>query len=393
MRLFVFPLPVVRLFVFVGILAACVPATAGTQMKASLVSAPLTCSAGACQVTGSACTTNADCGDVISSKSKGQIAGTGIGKFTVKGVVGAGGTPVTTDGIAGTDDDYVIGILALPADGDVRFSSLKLDLSNGAGSVTGDLSSLFTAAGGPFAPIVVLTTPLPAPATCPGANSPAEIAARLDNNNCANGEQIGYGGISTDETDSAKYKISLTAPDQTCEAGECNAGSCVANSDSCTTNSDCNRCSFSATICATNADCGFAISPTSKIQVASSGKTKVSIKGMLASDGTPITTDGTVGTSDDYLVFIVADLFGAGQSATSLKLELKDGKGKISADLSEWFSPAFESGLLFVFVVTPPPAPSTCPGTNSAADIAARAEDAGCDDGYAVGIGGIQLDE
>ena len=190
-----------------------------------------------------------------------------------------------------------------------------------------------------------------------------------------------------------KLKQSLVPVEQTCgNTAQCNSGSCSNTGFSCATNGDCFTCSLSYTVhCLADADCNVGVpSPKSSVQLTGEGQAKISVKGVHDAAGLPLTTDGTIDTADDFILFVFIAVPSGPSSGFSVKLDFKNGSAKAAVDFSGVLPPAGSPFVAEVALATPPLDPPACPGTNSAADITARGNNSGCATGKLIGLGGIK---
>ena len=184
-------------------------ATAGSGFRMTIVPVPPKCSGTHCLNAAGTCSVDADCNvGTLSAKSSFQFDGKHmVLKGTIKGATDASGTPLQTDGIAGTADDYI-----LELDGNRRdyvetlcpvpgcpetLVVAKVDFKKGKAKVALDISSLIPAAlnGNPFRIRGgSLRLPPPTPASCPGDNSAAGLMMRGDSD-CTTGAVLGMGGF------------------------------------------------------------------------------------------------------------------------------------------------------------------------------------------------------
>ena len=156
--------------------------------------------------------------------------------------------------------------------------------------------------------------------------------------------------------------------------------------------------------CFSNSECAVgSLEPRSKLSF--SGKKavlKASLRGVQDASGMPVSTDGTLGTDDDYVLLInftdcdYADVLDCDdvaklRQAFALKVELKQGKAKLSVDLETTLE-AFPAGRALRMrgaeLRLPTPTPGACPGDNSSAGIASRSFES-CQTGPLVGFTGI----
>lgn len=189
-------------------------AAAGTGVRSSLVSVPPRCGgfSSRCLNGAGACTTNPQCDiGALSSGSTFQLDGKKlVVKAAVSGVTDTAGIPVTTDGVPGTGDDYILEIdvsdldyadVLCPISGcETGFLALKVELKKGKGKLNVDFSSLVGANldGRPLRVLGgSLRVPPKHPSDCPGDNSPSGLAARAGDGlaACFTGGIVGMGGI------------------------------------------------------------------------------------------------------------------------------------------------------------------------------------------------------
>lgn len=179
------------------------------QITQSVVAVIPKCNAGVCP-NGSpnpGCTIDADCDrGSVSPKSSAKVTRAGVLLVRLRGVrgPGPGGALITTDGILGSDDDFVV--IANLADASPDRGTLRLgyppfifktDLTNGAANLAIDLLALGAQLGDhALLSDVALWTPPGVPANCPGDNSPAAILARQGDGDCDLGNAfIGATGV------------------------------------------------------------------------------------------------------------------------------------------------------------------------------------------------------
>jgi hypothetical protein len=154
--------------------------------------------------------------------------------------------------------------------------------------------------------------------------------------------------------------------------------------------------------CATDAACDAGtLAPSSKFSY--SGKkllVKATFRGVIDGVGMPVTTDGTLGTNDDYIVHMhittcdwIDNVLCTPENILAfgypLKLELKNGKGKLKVDLSGLPNPAGTPlNVRGADLRLPPTNPAMCQGDNSTAGIGSRTV-ANCTTGALVGMTGV----
>lgn len=187
-----------------------------------------------------------------------------------------------------------------------------------------------------------------------------------------------------------KSKTSLAPLQQDCrQIYACLSGTCVGTGATCAVDADCTACSIQLEQCGSNADCGYGlVSPSSSVQITGTGQVKISAKGVKGPGGVPVTTDGIAGTADDYIVQVSTLGFPA-NTTLFLKLDLDQGNGKLTADISGQFAAADAALIPVVSLRRPPLVPADCPGTNSPADLASRGNDIDCDSGATIAVGGL----
>ncbi len=247
----------------------------GTMVQGNMVPSPLpqprcppegSCDSctNTCVGTGAPCTMNSDCprfcpgvspkpcatdndcsaGSLSATKSKVTLDSRGMLKVVVGGVTDRFGVPVTTDGIPGTPDDYIVNLVTLFSPNQINLI-LKMDIKNGTGQLaldgvlsfrerecsesiceectntcldTGAPCTMHSDCGGPkcdgtgapcttngdcstietppsgavfFLPLVALMLPPAMPALCPGGNEPRDILARFGNDDACTGTLLG----------------------------------------------------------------------------------------------------------------------------------------------------------------------------------------------------------
>jgi len=191
------------------VLLASPAALAGTGFKMSLVPIPPACGVGSCLNGAGTCSVDADCNvGTLSPASTFQFTGKHrVLKVSISGATDASGKPLQTDGIPGTDDDYILAL-----DANIRDSAevlcplsgcpdalvvAKVDFKKGKARVTVDLSSLLVTTGRTFRLRGgTLRLPPTHPADCPGDNSAAGLTMRIDaTGDCTTGAALGMGGF------------------------------------------------------------------------------------------------------------------------------------------------------------------------------------------------------
>jgi hypothetical protein len=185
----------------------------GTSVRMTLVPVPAVCGTGAVCRNGTpgVCTVDADCNaGALAPKSKLSLGGKKLQvKVSLVGVTDASGALVTTDGVAGSPDDYILTLHATICDwADLLGCSaseiltggvaLKVDLVKGKAKLKVDLSGLL---GGQPDGLALgihgaqLQLPPTNPGACPGDNSPTGLSARPNPTACETGALVGLGGI------------------------------------------------------------------------------------------------------------------------------------------------------------------------------------------------------
>jgi hypothetical protein len=156
--------------------------------------------------------------------------------------------------------------------------------------------------------------------------------------------------------------------------------------------------------CTASADCSVgSVDPRSKFSFsAKKGVLKASLRGVQDGLGTSVTTDGTLGTDDDYILLVhftdcdYANALGCDDAAKleqgfALKVELRGGKAKLNVDLKttlEGFPAGRALRMRGAELRLPPTSPASCPGDNSAAGLASRSYES-CQTGPLLGFAGI----
>jgi hypothetical protein len=185
----------------------------GTGVRMTLVPVPAVCGSGATCRNGKpgACTVDVDCDvGMLAPRSKLSFSGKKL-KVTasLSGVTDASGALVTTDGVSGSSDDYILTMHATICDwADVLGCtpteiltggvSLKVDLGKGKGKLKVDLSGLLSGLPDGLALAVhgaELRLPPTNPASCPGDNSSAGLSSRVNVAACQTGALVGMGGF------------------------------------------------------------------------------------------------------------------------------------------------------------------------------------------------------
>jgi hypothetical protein len=166
------------------------------------------------------------------------------------------------------------------------------------------------------------------------------------------------------------------------------------------------QCLNGAGACAGNAQCNVgSLSPKSLLTL--DGKTlvvKLNVTGATDAAGNPLETDGIAGTADDYVLELdlsVADylevlcpISGCSPAFAALKVDFKQGRARLTANLSSLFPMGADGRPLRVLggsLRRPPSNPADCPGDNSPAGLASRTDFSGCFDGAIVGMAGIEV--
>lgn len=345
-----------------------------------------------CTATGDHCSGDSDCSTpVVSPASKAQVLGTGVVKVSVRGVTGPGGTPVTTDGIPGSSDDYVVDVQLANLAGKPKRIFVKMDLEDGKGTATADGSGVLPPEGTPMIPFLELLGPPTDPSSCPGTNAPEDVVARTTGN-CATGRSIGSGGLLVPSS-KTKMKAPLVGFPRDCiNYQACVSGFCNSSGLSCSVDADCQTCNGLATSCTTNADCNVGVpSAKSKFQMMGNGDFRVSLTGALDVTGQPLTTDQVLGSTDDFVLAVVlASAPGLSiQHAVYFKTDFLDGKAKLAGSTGSVLPATGTPFATYVGLSGPPYVPADCPGTNSLADVAARVDLGACSTGAATALGGV----
>jgi hypothetical protein len=175
----------------------------------TIVPVPPKCSLGHCLNDAGACSTDANCNvGTVSAKSSFQFDGKHLVlKVAIKGATDSSGTPLQTDGVAGTPDDYILELdanrrdytdILCPLPGcPEAFVVAKVDFKKGKAKVALDISSLLPAAFN-GSPVRIrggsLRLPPTTPASCPGDNSATGLMMRVDSD-CTTGAVLGMGGF------------------------------------------------------------------------------------------------------------------------------------------------------------------------------------------------------
>jgi hypothetical protein len=102
-----------------------------------------------------------------------------------------------------------------------------------------------------------------------------------------------------------------------------------------------------------------------------------------------VTSDGVVGSADDYILFLSLNNVDGNSAFPTVKVDFKNGKAKVAADLSAYIIGEGPILVGFAALLTPPDVPAACPGTNSPADLLARQGDEDCGTGLAVAVMGL----
>jgi hypothetical protein len=161
--------------------------------------------------------------------------------------------------------------------------------------------------------------------------------------------------------------------------------------------------------CASADDCMVGgVDPRSKLSYSGKkGIAKASIRGVHDASGLPVSTDGTPGTDDDYILLVnvtdcdYADVTDCNdvarlRHALAFKVELRDGKAKLNVDLGAMLEAFFPAGRALRMrgaeLRLPPTNPASCPGDNTAAGVASRSFE-GCQSGALLAFTGILVGE
>lgn len=291
-----------------------------------------------------ACVTNADCNfGTVSAKSKVSLTGAGRLRLKLSEVTDPSGMALSGDFI------LYMG-LARSVNFDSETVVLKVPVADGSGALDLDISAVMVPAGQTFTIAVAnLYTPPVVPLDCPGANTPADIAARADDADCITGQTIATVGFPSGGKGSLKSNLVPFLE-------FCDAGLCKVNQDE---------------SCITNADCNFGtVSPKSKASLAADGRFKLNVSGVTDAGGAPVTAN--------YLMNLLP--WGIGSAIPALvEVPLIDGKAKVDVDLGSFLPAAgVTTWVQDPILLTPPAVPADCPSGNDPATIAARAIDPDC---------------
>lgn len=137
-----------------------------------------------------ACATNADCNfGSFSPKSKLSLKGDGKLKLVLKKIVDAAGMDAA--------GEYILGLAYVsPTLGTVMLP-IKVTADGGKAKTSVDLASLLGPATSADAILGALYAAPLVPMDCPGTNSPDDIAARTDDDDCTTGPLIGVIGVTS----------------------------------------------------------------------------------------------------------------------------------------------------------------------------------------------------
>ena len=194
-------------------IAAAAPASAGQKISGTLAPVPPDCNTGPGFCKNGLPASFGDCGSDNSiciggttAKSKLSLSDKLILKASVKGLRDNDGNLMSTNPASALDDHIIkVGMIRCLVDNGVPTNCaatidiyVKLDLLNGNGKVTADLSQAF--AGDPSGSTFTLTSAsvrssASSPLSCTGGNTPAEIAARVNNSNCDSGMPYAVYGV------------------------------------------------------------------------------------------------------------------------------------------------------------------------------------------------------
>jgi hypothetical protein len=154
--------------------------------------------------------------------------------------------------------------------------------------------------------------------------------------------------------------------------------------------------------CGTDADCDAGrVSPASRWSVDGNLVLRATLRRVTRVDGTPVTTDQTLGTPDDYLLAVCfrAYLPDAVDGCAYTHVELNGGSGRVLVPgqaLAAYLPTGTPIELRRVELLAPPSDPSACPGDNDTSDPGRYFADQiglptrpGCEDGGALGVGGV----
>lgn len=138
------------------------------------------------------------------------------------------------------------------------------------------------------------------------------------------------------------------------------------------------NCDFTGDPCSSNSDCYVGeVSPSSKFSLSGAGRLKVSVANIVDGAG----NDG----SGDYIFY--AEISGSSVSTSRLmvKIPVVEGRGKVDIDVNTLLGPNGLARIVQARVHAPPDVPADCPGDNSTAALASRANDFDCTTGATVG--------
>jgi hypothetical protein len=358
----VFPIAMLAVMLSAG------PSWAGPAVKASVVPMPPLCVSNFCGFSPTPCSTNTDCNrGSLSPKSKVSLGADGSAKIQLKGLTDANGTPLTTDGIVGTADD-LLAWMDTSINGDMPNLVYKLEARNGTAKLSVNASAVLP----PVGVLQLFGTILAPTPSCPGGNSDADVIARQSVDDCTTGVRIAWFGLQSDPESKTSVKGPVVDTPALCRED--------------------GNCAFVGGFCSTNADCDHGrIVGKSTASIRGDGTLKLKLNGVADLAGVPVTTDGVLGTADDYIAYVpVLSYSGSWFSDAQIKLDLNAGKVAGTYDISGVMPPAgAEVALTTVLLLTPPTNMANCPGGNSAEDIAARANDPDCRDGDFFAVQGV----
>jgi len=149
-----------------------------------------------------------------------------------------------------------------------------------------------------------------------------------------------------------------------------------------------------------NSDCTGATLMKAKLRLKDDLQLKLIVKNLLDNTGAQVETD-TGNALDDHVLKLTVDRCIVDNGAPSnclhplsifVKLDFTNGKATATVDLTDVFAgdPALTAiGITGASLSASMSNAANCPGTNSAADVAGRVNDADCDGGLPYGLYGI----
>jgi len=163
-----------------------------------------------------------------------------------------------------------------------------------------------------------------------------------------------------------------------------------------------NACNNGAGTCDVDAECNVgSLSLTSRFRADGTLTLKGTIKSVKDAAGDPVTTDGRLGTADDYIFKLCLRGFipSAVDACLYVHVELAGGQGRIAlvaTPFREFFPPDSSVELTGAEFLASPSDPSHCPGDNDTSDATRfLANQVGlptkpaCEDGGTIGVGGV----